>query len=225
MCACAPSDSAAISRRRNHEAHWSPKKKARPSGRAWCCSREPAPDVRAPEIRIDQGRFCAVPERATAPGPGRSAAVSTSALNVSGMQKMLASLAGLAGPPVVIAPAAAPDSTIVRATLDPVNAPEVRWPQLVKPGDCVWPEQSAFDAHGIGRQGDATLHGGPVVPVLPPQTVPPGVPPQRRANELRALFLQYEQNTFVWSVRSTAVLVTVPVLRTKAIGSAPRPND
>src|SRR5438477_580286 len=147
MCACAPSDSAAISRRRNHEARWSPKKKARPSGRAWCCSREPAPDVRAPEIRIDQGRFCAVPERATAPGPGRSAAVSTSALNVSGMQKMLASLAGLAGPPVVIAPAAAPDSTIVRATLDPVNAPEVRWPQLVKPGDCVWPEQSAFDAH------------------------------------------------------------------------------
>ena len=82
--------------------------------------------VRAPEIRIDQGRFCAVPERATAPGPGRSAAVSTSELNVSGMQKMLTSLPGLAAPPVVSAPEAAPVSTIVRATLFDVNAPEVR---------------------------------------------------------------------------------------------------
>ena len=94
----------------------------------------------------------------------------------------------------------------------------------MKPGDWVWPEQSAFPVHGIGRQGDATLHGAPVVPVLPVQTVPPVVPPQRRANELRALFLQYEQNTFTWSGRSTATFVTVPVLRTKAIGSAPRPD-
>src|SRR5439155_25295631 len=95
----------------------------------------------------------------------------------------------------------------------------------MKPGDWVWLEQSASAVHGIGRQGNATLHGAPVVPVLPAQTVPPGVPPQRRANELRALFLQYEQNTFTWSGRSTAVLVTVPVLRMKEIGSAPRPED
>ena len=81
-----------------------------------------------------------------------------------------------------------------------------------------------FDAHGIGRHGFAALHGAPVVPVLPVQTVPLVVPPQRRANELRALFLQYEQNTFTWSVRSAAIFVTVPVLRTKAIGSAPRPD-
>src|SRR5204863_1436029 len=74
----------------------------------------------------------------------------------------------------------------------------------------------------MGRQGAATLHGAPVVPVLPVQTLPAGVPPQRRANELRALFLQNAQNTFTWSVRSTAVFVTVPESSTKAIGSAPR---
>ena len=92
----------------------------------------------------------------------------------------------------------------------------------MKPGDWIWPEQSAFDAHGMGRQGAAALHGAPVVPVLPVQTLPAGVPPQRRANELRALFLQNAQNTFTWSVRSTAVFVTVPESSTKAIGSAPR---
>ena len=92
----------------------------------------------------------------------------------------------------------------------------------MKPGDWIWPEQSAFDAHGMGRQGAAALHGAPVVPVLPVQTLPAGVPPQRRANELSALFLQNAQNTFTWSVRSTAVFVTVPESRTKAIGSAPR---
>jgi len=67
----------------------------------------------------------------------------------------------------------------------------------VKPGDWIWPEQSAFDVHGMGRQGAAALHGAPVVPVLPVQTLPAGVPPQRRANEL-------------------------PESSTKAIGSAPR---
>src|SRR5437764_1040909 len=75
--------------------------------------------------------------RAAAQGPGRSAAVSTSELNVSGMQKMLTSLPGLAAPPVVSAPETAPVSTIVRAMLLDVKAPEVRCPQLVKPGDCV----------------------------------------------------------------------------------------
>ena len=61
-----------------------------------------------------------------------------------------------------------------------------------------------------------------MVPVFPVQMVPVAVPPQRRANELRAAFLQNGQNTFTWLVRSTAVFVTVPESRTKAIGSAPR---
>jgi len=97
---------------------------------------------------------------ATAPGPGRSAAESTSELNVSGMQKMLTSLAGLAGPPVVSAPAGAPVSTMVRArsphgftalVVSPLQkAPDVRCPQLVKP---VAPVQLAFDVHGTGRHG------------------------------------------------------------------------
>ena len=109
---------------------------------------------------------------------------------------MLTSVAGFAGPPVVSGPAGEPISTIVRATLLAVNAPDVRWPQLVKPGDCVWPAQVEFAVHGIGRHGAAVLQGAPVVPVLPVQTAPVGVPPQRRANELMFLFLQYEQNTF-----------------------------
>src|SRR5207247_2411011 len=67
----------------------------------------------------------------------------------------------------------------------------------------------------MGRQGAAALHGAPVVPVLPVQTLPAGVPPQRRANELSALFLQNAQNTFAWSVRSTAVFATVPEFRLK----------
>ena len=67
-----------------------------------------------------------MPWIATAPGPGRSAAVSTSELNVSGMQKMLTSVAGFGGPPVVSGPAGEPISTIVRATLVAVNAPDVR---------------------------------------------------------------------------------------------------
>ena len=117
-------------------------------------------------------------------------------LKVNGMQKMLTSLAGFAAPPVVRAVAGEPVSTIVRATLLAVNAPEVRCPQLVKPNPWVWPEQSAFDVHGIGRHGAATLHGAPVVPVLPLQTAPAAVPPQRRAKEFSDVFLQYEQNTF-----------------------------
>src|SRR5438874_13781265 len=81
------------------------------------------------------GSACIVPVIATAPGPGRSAAVSTSELNVKGMQKMLTSVAGAPRAPTVSGPGGEPVSTIVRATLSDVNAPEVRWPQLVKPGD------------------------------------------------------------------------------------------
>ena len=137
---------------------------------------------------------------------------------------MLTSVDGAPAPPTVSGPDGVPVSTIVRATFALVNAPDVRWPQLVKPGDCVWPEQLAFDVHGIGKQGAAALHGAPVVPVPPVHTAPAAVPPQRRANVLSALFLQNEQNTFGWSCRSTAVTVTVPELRTKLIGKEPRPD-
>ena len=109
------------------------------------------------------------------------------------MQKMLTSLPALAAPPVVRAPAGEPVSTIVRAPFDDVNAPAVCWPQLVKPDRL---EQSAFEVHGTGRHGAATLHGTPVVPVLPLQAGPPTVPPQRWANVLSDLFLQKPQNTF-----------------------------
>ena len=123
--------------------------------------------------------------------------MSTIVLKVFGMQKMLTSLAGLAAPPVVRGPAAEPVSTMVRATFELVNAPAVCCPQLRKPGDCVWPAQSVFDVHAIGRQGAAALHGAVVVPVLPAQTVPVAVPPQRRAKELSETFRQKPQNTFV----------------------------
>ena len=132
-----------------------------------------------------------MPVMATAPGPGRSAAASTSELKVNGMQKMLTSVDGAPGPPTVSGPEGEPASTIVRAVFVFVNAPEVRWPQLLKPpAPCVWPAQSAFDVQGIGRHGAAGLHGAPVVPVFPVQTPPVGLPPQRRANALSDLFLQ-----------------------------------
>ena len=67
-----------------------------------------------------------MPEIATAPGPGRSAAVSTRELNVKGMQKMLTSFDCAPGPPTVRGPEGEPVSTIVRAMLLAVNAPEVR---------------------------------------------------------------------------------------------------
>src|SRR5438094_5934909 len=115
---------------------------------------------------MDYGNACVVPWRATAPGPGRSAAESTSELKVSGMQTILASLAGLAGPPVVSAPAGAPVSTMVRARSlhwftalvgSPLQkAPDVRCPQLTKPVTAV---QSAFAVHGMGRHG-APVHAG-----------------------------------------------------------------
>ena len=67
------------------------------------------------------------------------------------------------------------------------------------------------------------MHGALVVPVFPLQTAPAGLPPQRRANALVAIFRQNPQNTFASPGRSTAVFVTVPESRTNAIGSAPRP--
>ena len=52
--------------------------------------------------------------------------MSKSELNVNGMQKMLTSVAGCAGPPVVSRPAGDPVSAIVLATLFAVKAPDVR---------------------------------------------------------------------------------------------------
>ena len=69
---------------------------------------------------------------ATAPGPGRSAAESTSELKVNGMQKMLTRVDGAPGPPIVSGPDGEPVSTIVRAVPELVKAPPVRWPQLMK---------------------------------------------------------------------------------------------
>ena len=55
------------------------------------------------------------PGRATAPGPGRSAALSTVALPDAGTQKTLTSVAGCVAPSPMHTPPAAPFSVIVRA--------------------------------------------------------------------------------------------------------------
>jgi len=109
-----------------------------------------------------------MPGSATAPGPGRSAAPSTSELKVSGMQKMLTSVAGFAGPPVVSGPDGDPCSTMVRAVSVFVKAPGVRWPQLVNPVTLV---QSPFEVQGMGRHG-APLHAGQGVPILQEHAAP-----------------------------------------------------
>src|SRR5207244_7930134 len=130
----------------------------------------------------DYGSSCASPGTATARGPGRSYAESTSELKVSGMQKMLTSLAGLAGPPVVSPPAGAPVSTIVRARSlhgftalvgSPLQkAPEVRCPQLTKP---VTAAQSVFAVQDTGRHG-APLHAAHGTPTAHVQAAPDARP-------------------------------------------------
>ena len=141
---------------------------------------------------------CVVPTRETAPGPGRSAAESTSVLKVGGMQKMLTSVDGLDAPPVVSAPAGAPVSTMVRARSlqaftalvgSPLQkAPDVRCPQLVKP---VTVEQSAFAVQGRARHFWPDEQFESAV-----QLAPVGEPLHLRANVLRVLFLQKPQKTF-----------------------------
>src|SRR5437667_3710421 len=162
------------------------------AGGAQLWSGEPARACGLPASR-DYGSACVVPWSATATGPGRSAAESTSELKVSGMQKMLTSLAGLAAPPVVRAPAAAPVSEMVRAESKLVKAPAVRWPQLMKP---LTVEQSVSDVHGTGRHG-APLHVPQGTPIAQVQLAPDARPLHLRANVLRVLFLQKPQNTFV----------------------------
>src|SRR5713226_7451796 len=107
------------------------------------------------------------------------------------MQKMPASLAGLAGPPVVRAPAAAPVTTMVRAASAVVKAPPVRWPQLRKPVAAV---QLAFDVHGTGKHGgEPAPHCAQGTPMGHVQLVPEAEPLHLRANVLRDLFRQKPQ--------------------------------
>ena len=141
--------------------------------------------------RLQRYWICIVTGRATAPGPGRSPAESTSELKVSGMQKMLTRLPGCGRPPVVSAPAVVPVSTMVRATSTAVKAPEVRWPQLLKAPRV---EQSVFDVHGTGRHGSPP-HATQGVPMEHEQATPEAEPLHRRANVLRVLLRQKPQNT------------------------------
>ena len=189
----------------------------------WSPTREPAGRAPSSEWKDPYGRFCAVPWRATAPGPGMLAAESTRLLKVPGMQKMLTSFAGSAAPPVVRAPAGDPVSTMVRARSSELNAPPPAAPfcrQCVNV-PVVKVEQSASAVQAIGRHGEATEHGEPVVPVLPVQVAPATVPPHLRAKVFSELFEQKPQKTFTCELKSTAVFVFVPVSSTNEIGSAP----
>lgn len=141
----------------------------------------------------------ASPGRDTAPGPGRSAEESTSRSKLGGTQKVLTSVAGLAGPPVTNAPAADPIIMIVRAGLNEesvsANAPALRWPQLVKP---VTVAQSASDLHATAGRLNVSL----------------------------TLFRQKPQKTRVWSGRSVAPRDAAPVPSTKLMASgAPIVSD
>src|SRR5262245_546537 len=71
-----------------------------------------------------------------APGPGRSADALTSALPVAAMQNTEASVA-LAGVPVVTAPAATPDSVMVRQAVLPKQPTWVPWPVQNRPVELV----------------------------------------------------------------------------------------
>src|SRR5207253_3304768 len=134
-------------------------------------------------------------------------------LKVPGMQKMLTSVEGFPGPPTVRAPEGDPVSTMVRAMSSELKAPPPAAPfcrHFVK-FPAVKLAQFASAVQGIGRHGLATLHGAPVVPVLPEQTAPPTVPPHRRAKVFSPLFEQKPQKTFTCELKSTAVFVFVPV--------------
>ena len=116
--------------------------------------------------------------------------MSTAGLKLGGIQKMLTSVCGCAGPPVTIGPTATPVSTMVRATSFAVNAPEVRCPQLVNP---VAAAQFAFPldgSQGTGRH----LFGAHVVSVE--QVAPVGEPLHLRAKLSVTLLRQNPQKTF-----------------------------
>ena len=132
--------------------------------------------------------------------------MSKSELNVNGMQKMLTSVAGFAGPPVARDPEGDPISTMVRATSIAVKAPAVRWPQLAKffPGlddDSV--EQSALDVHDTGKHGceaGQPLHGAPTLVQGGTTSVhrgPVAEPLHVKAKVLSVLLLQKPQNTLL----------------------------
>ncbi len=80
-----------------------------------------------------------MPISVAAPGPGRSAAESTSGLKVGGMQNTVTRVDGTGAPPVVAPVAGEPVTLIVRAMSSPLKAPGSFWRQCVKP---VWAAQS-----------------------------------------------------------------------------------
>ena len=95
---------------------------------------------------------CALPGSATAPGPGRSAAASTVALNAGGMQKVLTRVEVRAVPSLRHAFAGVPISVMVRAGPWP-NAPDVRCRHLVN-GDVVhWESAVQATAGGPWKVG------------------------------------------------------------------------
>ena len=81
-------------------------------------------------------------------------------------------------------------TVIVLARSSGVNAPAVRWPQLVKP------DSDAHDASDV--QGTAGF-----------------------LNWLVDLLRQKPQKTFGWPGRSTAVLLSVPVVKPRMSGTDP----
>ena len=118
------------------------------------------------------------------------AAESTVGLKLGGMQKMLTSVCGWAGPPVTIGPTATPVSTMVRAMSLAVNAPDVDCPQLLKGVAAV---QSAFPLAGLQGTG-RHLFGAHVLSAV--QVAPVGDPLHLRANWVDVLLRQNPQKTF-----------------------------
>src|SRR5262249_54793712 len=88
-------------------------------------------------VALPHGMNWDCPCRATAPGPGRSPAPSTIALNAGGMQKTLTSVVSCAAPSLMQAPLAEPVSLMVRAGPS-AKAPLVRCLHLVKGAVVHW---------------------------------------------------------------------------------------
>jgi len=94
----------------------------------------------------DYGSACIVPVMATAPGPGRSAGVSTSELYVSGMQNVLTSVDGASAPPTVNSP---DGERCLDNRPGHVRARE-RARRRFPVCDCVWPRSWSPTCMGFG---------------------------------------------------------------------------
>src|SRR5262249_60884254 len=103
------------------------------------------------------------PGRDTAPGPGRSAAASTVALNAGGMQKVLTRVEVWVAPSLRHTPTGVPTSVMVRAGPSP-NAPDVRCRHFVNGAVLHW----ASAVQGAG--GGAPEPRGERWPPKPPET-------------------------------------------------------